>query len=51
MNHNIVTQQTYLCPASDQPFGYHTAANLADAGDIKDIANLGITQKFFPDFR
>ena len=47
MNNHIVAQQTDFGTALDHTFGNHTARNFADAGNIVNFANFGITENFF----
>ena len=51
VNNHVVTQQTNLGAAFDHTFGNHAAGNLADTGNVKDIADFGITQNLFFQFR
>ena len=50
MDNDIVTQQADFCTAFDQPFGNHTAGNFAHPGNIKDIADFGITENLLFEF-
>ena len=51
MNNHIVAQQTNFGTALNHTFGNHTAGNLADTGNIINLAYLRITEQFFSQFR
>ena len=50
MDNNVVAQQADFGAASDHALGNHAAGNFADAGDVIDLADFGISQNLFFEF-
>ena len=51
MNNNVITKQAHFCTALYHTFSNHTATHLADTSNIKYIADFGIAEEFFSQFR
>ena len=51
VNNHVVPQQPHLRAAADIALGHETAGDLADLGDVEDLANFRVAQELFLQIR